>query len=335
MEIKPYKIILDNLRNEGEKEIDRLLSLIEQESFYIDYKEVSSQNGDNKLSESDRKNYAKAISGFANTSGGILIWGVREDSNNFSKKKIDNPDNFVKILNNEVSILTLPAQNEVNSFAIKDEENKGFVITEIPKYYFSPVQIISKIKDSQYKYFIRSGSSFCPANHDILSGLYNRQRASKIINFWTTDDGVKTYNEDDKIINVKFGLNLQNKGLGVLRDIWVNFTSSALNIQLEKTPCFHIFNAWNAFGQAINLITKDNFKFAPQQIINPFYISLTIKKDKIINDAYIYISYGADQVIPSELDIKINKETIDNFIKKEHKNINEFLSHFGFSKNND
>jgi len=99
MEIKPYKIILDNLRNEGEKEIDRLLSLIEQESFYIDYKEVSSQNGDNKLSESDRKNYAKAISGFANTSGGILIWGVREDSNNFSKKKIDNPDNFVKILN--------------------------------------------------------------------------------------------------------------------------------------------------------------------------------------------------------------------------------------------
>jgi len=111
MEIKPYKIILDNLRNEGEKEIDRLLSLIEQESFYIDYKEVSSQNGDNKLSESDRKSYAKAISGFANTSGGILIWGVREDSNNFSKKKIDNPDNFVKILNNEVSILTLPAQN--------------------------------------------------------------------------------------------------------------------------------------------------------------------------------------------------------------------------------
>ena len=130
-------------------------------------------------------------------------------------------------------------------------------------------------------------------------------------------------------------MNLQNKGLGVLRDIWVNFTSSALNIQLEKTPCFHIFNAWNAFGQAINLITKDNFKFAPQQIINPFYISLTIKKDKIINDAYIYISYGADQVIPSELDIKINKETIDNFIKKENKNINEFLSHFGFSKNND
>ena len=256
MEIKPYKIILDNLRNEGEKEIDRLLSLIEQESFYIDYKEVSSQNGDNKLSESDRKNYAKAISGFANTSGGILIWGVREDSNNFSKKKIDNPDNFVKILNNEVSILTLPAQNEVNSFAIKDEENKGFVITEIPKYYFSPVQIISKIKDSQYKYFIRSGSSFCPANHDILSGLYNRQRASKIINFWTTDDGVKTYNEDDKIINVKFGLNLQNKGLGVLRDIWVNFTSSALNIQLEKTPCFHIFNACNAFGQAINLFSS-------------------------------------------------------------------------------
>ena len=39
MEDKPYKTILDNLKLNGEAEIDRLISLAEQESFYIDFKE--------------------------------------------------------------------------------------------------------------------------------------------------------------------------------------------------------------------------------------------------------------------------------------------------------
>ena len=59
MEDKPYKTILDNLKLDGKTEIDRLISLAEQESFYIDFKKITTGSSSNKLSDSDRKKLRK------------------------------------------------------------------------------------------------------------------------------------------------------------------------------------------------------------------------------------------------------------------------------------
>jgi len=329
MEIRPHQKILENLKVNGESEIDRLISLSEQESFYLDFKEATTGDSDNRLSDSDRKNYAKAISGFSNTSGGLLIWGIKESGDKFTKNKISNPDNFVKILNNEVSLLTLPARQEVNSFAIKDNSDKGFVVTEISKYYFSPVQVITKIKEIQYKYYIRSGSSFVSANHDILSGLYNRQRHSEIVFQWSAEEN-NSYSEDNDTFECKIGIILRNKGTGVLRDIWINFTSSGLKIELEKTQQIGLFEGWNVFEQALNLITKD-YKFAPQFFLSPFLIKFKIDKNKLPEEGFIYISFGADQVSPSELEFKFKKQEFEKFLELKNKSAQTFISHFGLN----
>lgn len=330
MEDKPYKIILNNLKSDGEAEIDRLISLAEQESFYLDFKKATTGPSDNKLSNSDRENYAKAISGFANTSGGLLIWGIEEKSKGcFTKKKIDNPDNFVKLLNNEVSLLTLPVQREVNSFSIKNGTNKGFVVTEIPKYYLSPVQVITGIKNIQYRYYIRSGSSFVPANHDILTGLYNRQRRSRMIFCWNIDED--SYSEDEKEIKCRIGFTIQNKGLGVLRNVWINFSAGNINLALEKTQQISVFEGWRMWDLCLNLITKDEYKFAPQHFLNPFVIVFKIDKNNLPENGFIYISFGSDQSAPSELEIKFDKKKFEEFMKIEKRNANSFISHFGFS----
>lgn len=331
MESKPYKTILDNLKLNGEEEIDRLISLGEQESFYIDFKESTTQSSANKLSESDRKNFAKAISGFANTSGGLLIWGIKDNKNGaFSKKKISNPDNFIKLLNNEVSLLTLPPQKEVNSISIKDNNDKGFVITEIPKYYFSPVQVITCIKEIQYKYYIRAGSSFVPANHDIISGLYNRQRKSEIVYLWPLDK--TSYQENNEEINCQLGFALQNKGLGVLRDVWINFSTGGLNLELRQTLHTGIFTGWNMWSLALNLITKDEYKFAPQHFLYPFIIELKINKASLPKGGFIYISFGADQSAPKELEFKFKKEDFEKFLRLDNRNAELFISHFRLNK---
>jgi hypothetical protein len=331
MEVRPYKTILENLKANGESEIDRLISLGEQESFYIDFKEVTTNLFDNKLSDSDRKNYAKAISGFSNTSGGLLIWGIKEQDDKFTKNKIDNPNNFVKILNNEVSLLTLPSQKEVNSFAIKDSNNKGFVITEIPKYYFSPVQIITGIKDIQYRYYIRSGSSFVPANHDLLTGLYNRQRSSKTIFCWNVDKN--SYHEDEKEIKCRIGFTIQNKGLGVLRNVWINFSAGNINLELEKTQQISVFEGWNMWSLGLNLVTNDAYKFAPQHFLNPFIIVFKIDKNNLPDNGFIYISFGSDQSAPLELEIKFDKKKFEEFMEIEKRDANSFISHFGLNNN--
>ncbi len=330
MEDKPYTKILENLRNNGVQEIDHLIGLGEQESFYIDFKEVATKLSDNKLNDSDRKNYAKAISGFANTSGGLLVWGVKDNgSGNFSKREIENPEKFVSLLNNEVSLLTLPPQKEVNSFAIKDSNNKGFVITEIPKYYFSPVQVITGIKDIQYRYYIRSGSSFAPANHDLLTGLYNRQRSSKTIFCWNTDKN--SYHEDENEIKCRIGFTIQNKGLGVLRNVWINFSAGNINLELEKTQQISVFEGWNMWGLGLNLVTNDAYKFAPQHFLNPFIIVFKIDKNNLPENGFIYISFGSDQSAPVELEIKFDKKKFEKFMKIGKRDADSFISNFGFN----
>ncbi|MBW9235526.1 ATP-binding protein, partial [Leptospira santarosai] len=47
----------------------------QEENLFLDFKLKTDATSSN-LSKDDKKNYAKALSGFSNTSGGIIIWGV-------------------------------------------------------------------------------------------------------------------------------------------------------------------------------------------------------------------------------------------------------------------
>src|SRR5258706_16339354 len=56
-------------------DVQRFIDLGQEENLYLDYKQASYSNG--KLRSDDADNLATALSGFANTEGGILIWGVK------------------------------------------------------------------------------------------------------------------------------------------------------------------------------------------------------------------------------------------------------------------
>lgn len=338
MEIKAYKNELDNLKLKGEVAIDLIINSGDQENFYIDFKDISTLENATRLSDSDRKNLAKAISGFSNTSGGLIIWGIKDNRNNtFSKCPIQNSNNIVGLLNDAVSKLSLPIMSGVNSFSIKNQKGDGYIITEIPKYYFSPVQVNPSlsIKEISGRYYIRSGSDFVVANHDIISGLYNRQKQSRMICYWS-NDGRNTYIETDKEIKCRLNLMLQNKGNGILRDIWVNYTAEAIKSSLERTSQIGLFTGWNIFDLGINLITIDGYKLGPQQSINPFLIELELSKTDIKDGAYIYFSFGADNVSPNEVEAEFNKEKLNQFLllPKLSRNLDNFVKYFFNSNEN-
>jgi len=327
MNEKAYKKILDELKEGGESAIDKLLQNDLLESFYIDFKQVATNVSDKKLHDSDKKNYVKALSGFSNTSGGLLIWGVNEKDKKFVKVPFENPVKFATHLNEIVQSVTQPSLTGVDSFVINSGDGKGFVVTEIPKYYLSPVQVIANVSECNSKYYIRSGSSFAPANHDIITGLYGRHRGSELLYLW----GAGGYEENDQILSYNFKLVLQNKGVGILRDVWINFSSSGFDLELYQTPQAQsgIFTAWNAFGQAINLVTVDNFKCAPQQFINPFTIRILIKKNALPEKAWLYLSFGADQVAPVEKRIDITRSDLASFISGSSKKTEDFINFLG------
>jgi hypothetical protein len=66
----------------GEATIDQFISEKISEELFVDYKRVTKEGASSMLEQSDRENLARAISGFGNSEGGIIIWGVdcRNDS---------------------------------------------------------------------------------------------------------------------------------------------------------------------------------------------------------------------------------------------------------------
>ena len=49
------------------------------ERIHVDFKEKQNRSHA-KLDESDKENLGKAVSGFANSGGGVLIWGFEDET---------------------------------------------------------------------------------------------------------------------------------------------------------------------------------------------------------------------------------------------------------------
>jgi hypothetical protein len=67
-----FKRILD----QGEAAIDNFILSRTSEELFLDFKRSSDKGTGPVLSQIDRNNLAKAISGFGNFEGGVIVWGV-------------------------------------------------------------------------------------------------------------------------------------------------------------------------------------------------------------------------------------------------------------------
>ena len=61
---------------QGIEAIDELIENQKSEEFFLDFKRSSNAGSDTKLSDDDRENLARVISGFGNSEGGIVVWGI-------------------------------------------------------------------------------------------------------------------------------------------------------------------------------------------------------------------------------------------------------------------
>jgi len=173
----PAEEIFEKLKRDGESAIDRFIEIRQAESFYLDFKRSEDGGrGPKKLTEKDQNHFAKAISGFGNSEGGVLVWGVSAskdvDYADVAKAKIpiENVARFVGWLNETVSTRTVPPHTSVQSHGIDIGGNRGFVVTLIPKSERAPHQAIP-----EEKYYLRAGSSFRTVPHAVLAGMFGRR----------------------------------------------------------------------------------------------------------------------------------------------------------------
>lgn len=158
-------------------EIHRMVKEGEQENLELDFKRANPENQLGK--DSDLKNFAVALSGFANSQGGILVWGVdaRKDIETGvdcakELKPIENPKAFISFLSRNESTIVSPPVLGVKHNAILEKDGAGYVVTFIPFSNHLPYMVH---KNETNAYFRRYGDSFKKAQHFEVVEMFNKK----------------------------------------------------------------------------------------------------------------------------------------------------------------
>lgn len=305
--------LYDRLVAEGEGAIDELIRARESESFYLDFKRSNNNGAGQRLSTTDRKNLAKAISGFGNSEGGVIVWGVDcSDSGGLAdvaqaKILLDDAAASRARLEGIVSVCTVPVHERVVSHAIPSDGPRGFVVTLIPKSARAPHQTIP-----DQRYFMRAGSAFAPVPHGVLEGMFGRRPQPNIFPNYVLAPPHITMN--GATVSVSCGIVVYNEGPGIARDIYVSVSVPSLPgpncIFRWEVGDQKNWSGGKAFGFKMSLASNDGYKVPPETPVQPIILHADYSKP-FEQEQKVQILVGCEGSSPTRAEWVTSHELIE------------------------
>jgi hypothetical protein len=163
-------------------EIDRFVKDGQEENLFIEFKTVVHPNYNDNNREIDKKNISKAISGFANSSGGVIVWGIKAKENEKNqdiatdKSPIKELTKFLNILNRIEGQATTPPVTGIIHRKIELSDDFGFIVTYVPPSEFAPH--MANFADKHY--YKRSGDSFYVCEHYDIKDMLHRKHSAAL-----------------------------------------------------------------------------------------------------------------------------------------------------------
>lgn len=274
--------LFERLEKDGENEIDRLISNKVSEELFLDYKRSADSGAGTKLHADDRHNLARALSGFANSEGGIVLWGVdcvvdpaTGADVPTAKAPISDPKRFVSWLEGEISACTIPPVANARHLSItQPAAPNGFVVTLVPKSDTAPHRCLIGKDKSKDRYLARAGSSFYAIGHDVLAGMFGRRPQPKLHVEWVPKPGQLQNQEGVTGVSLLLGVVVVNNGPGIARDVYVNLIVKELpnprcrvSLSIEDQSGFSVNRG--LAPKAETSISFDGFKLAPSGLVKP------------------------------------------------------------------
>jgi hypothetical protein len=309
--------LFNDLKKQGEKVIDELIDTKKSEELFLDFKRSANNGGGKSLHQDDRNNLAKAISGFGNSEGGLILWGLEckkgADGSDLPNEKYQLVDakKFVSQLEGAVSGLTLPPHSRVENVAIvTNKSGKGYAGTYIPQNLTSPTQSVYN-----KHFYIRAGSNFEPAPYQVLAGMFGKQPRPYVYNMYTIGSAELKGNT----IQIRAGFLLHNEGPGIAKNLFINakiWSSPGENCQIGfETPDLNSWTGGFNFGRFMSLISKDELRVPPDAQDQPLILEATFTPpfDK---DFHIKVSCGCEGSPTISSALKTTKEQISKVYKE-------------------
>ena len=266
--------LFERLRKDGVSEVRRLIAERQSESYFIDFKRSANRGGGAHLHQKDRENLAKAISGFGNGIGGLIIWGVAtsgKGSGDFAdtEEMVENPSRFCSLLEDAVGACTVPAHNEVSSEPIPSGDSSGFVVTYIPASTRAPHQAIA-----ERRYYMRAGSSHQPVPHEVLAGMFGKRPNPRLVQKWVCQ--VPSMNAEHMELDI--GFLMINQGPVIARDLYAGvrvFSIGGARCKAEFEGLDSVnWSGHHALSFSTSFTTIDGFRLAPLGMAQPLCLKL-------------------------------------------------------------
>lgn len=144
--------LIERIRTRGLPAVDELIADAAAEELFLDFKRSANTGLPRLLPKEDARHFAKAISGFGNAEGGIIVWGIdcRVDraTGALSVTRAPLPDvaTFRARLEEAISRSSTPPHPGVENFEVLDGTGtSGYVVTLVPKAEFGPIRAIAKV----------------------------------------------------------------------------------------------------------------------------------------------------------------------------------------------
>lgn len=237
---------------------EMILQMIEDrepESLHLDFKEVP-----NGVTKEIRKIFAKSLSGYANSDGGMIVWGVEarktEDGIDGASSAKQIPD--VKLVCSKfdslISEATSPSLEQVHQKVI-ETDGRGFIITLVEKNKSS----ICMAKLGLNQYYKRSGESFQVMEHFEIEAMFGRRLLPKIEPLLILSLG--TYSADSGSFLMKIAL--KNSGCGSAEQPTVHVEGTLGGFVSKSTPA--IFELHDSINERASIFQgANNLAIHPQ-----------------------------------------------------------------------
>ena len=169
--------LFERLRSGQRTALEDLIAERELESLFLDFKRSPADGASLHFSPDDNKNLSRSISGFGNSSGGVVVWGVdcrREavtGNEVASKHPLLDAGGFATKVQNAISRATVPPHSgvQVSFFTETEHSTAGYVAVLVPQSHVGPLRSVAT-----NHYHLRSGSDFGIVPHDVLAGMFGR-----------------------------------------------------------------------------------------------------------------------------------------------------------------
>jgi hypothetical protein len=171
-------VLFQDILKKGYHWIEEAVRSQKEEGLFLDFKLNSNPNVPG-VSKDDRKNYSKLISAFANSGGGVIVWGIdarrvspEEPDIAQEERPIKGVKKFLTDLNSLASDATDPIVQGIDNILIEkpDQEDTGFVVSYVPDSDYSPHRALI-----DQNYYQRTADNTCVISHSILALIFGRK----------------------------------------------------------------------------------------------------------------------------------------------------------------